>query len=60
MTPMAKKLNYQYDFEVGYLVKSPCLQCHHREAFPNCMETCNLLEEIHTVLREVVSCTRRG
>jgi hypothetical protein len=56
---MAKNLNYQFDFEIGYLVKSPCLQCHHRQAFPQCVDTCNLLDQIHAVLAEAVSCTRR-
>ncbi|MGD9226189.1 MAG: hypothetical protein PVF26_06795 [Desulfobacterales bacterium] len=57
---MAKNLNYQFDFEIGYLVKSPCLHCHHRQTFPQCAETCNLLAEIHAVLAEAVSCTRRA
>jgi hypothetical protein len=60
MKPMAKKLNYQFDFEIGTLIKSPCLKCHHRPLFPQCMQTCSLLEEIHAVLAEAVSCTRRA
>jgi hypothetical protein len=56
---MAKNLIYQFDFEIGYLVKSPCLHCHHKKAFPQCMETCHLLAEIHEILTEAVSCTRR-
>ena len=57
---MAKNLNYQFDFEIGYLVKSPCLHCRQRQGFPQCVETCDLLAEIHAVLAEVVSCTRRA
>jgi len=59
MKPMTQKINYQFDFEIGTLVKSPCLQCHIRPLFPQCMQTCRLLDEIHTVLAEAVSCTRR-
>ena len=60
MKPMTQKLNYQFDFEIGTLVKSPCLECHYRPLFPQCMQTCRLLDEIHAVLAEAVSCTRRG
>ena len=56
---MAKNLNYQFDFEIGYLVKSPCLQCQQRQAFPQCADTCSLLDQIHAVLAEAVSCTQR-
>ena len=56
---MTKKLNYQFDFEIGTLVKSPCLNCSNRLLFPQCMQTCSLLDEIHAVLSEAVSCTRR-
>ena len=60
MKPMTPKINYQFDFEIGTLVKSPCLDCHYRPLFPQCMQTCRLLDEIHAVLAEAVSCTRRG
>jgi hypothetical protein len=60
MEPMAKKLNYQFDFEIGYLVKSPCLQCLQREALPQCIEACSVLEKIHALLAEAVSCSRRA
>ena len=60
MQPLAKKLNYQFDFEIGYLVKSPCLQCLHREVLPYCAEACSVLEKIHALLAEAVSCTRRA
>jgi len=60
MKAIAKKLNYQFDFEIGYFVKSPCLKCNNRPLFPGCMQTCSLLDEIHAVLAEAVSCTRRA
>jgi hypothetical protein len=60
MKPMVQKLDYQFDFEIGYLVKSPCLQCLHRKVLPHCIEACSVLEKIHALLAEAVSCTRRA
>jgi hypothetical protein len=60
MNPIAIKPNYQFDFEIGTLVKSPCLECFYRPQFPQCMQACRLLDEIHTALAESVSCTRRA
>jgi hypothetical protein len=60
MKPITKKLNYQFDFEIGYLVKSPCSQCLYREVLPQCIEACSLLEKIHALLAEAVSCTCRA
>jgi hypothetical protein len=57
---MVQKLDYQFDFEIGYLVKSPCLQCLHRKVLPHCIEACSVLEKIHALLAEAVSCTRRA
>jgi len=59
MQPVAKKLKYQFDFEIGYLVKSPCLQCQHREVLPQCSKACSVLKRIHALLAEAVSCSRR-
>jgi hypothetical protein len=60
MKPMTQKLKHQFDFEIGYLVQSPCLQCSQRKALPYCIETCKMLERIHALLAEAVSCTRRA
>ena len=57
---MVQKLDYQFDFEIGYLVKSPCLQCQHREVLPHCIKACSVLEKIHALLAKAVSCTRRA
>ncbi|MBW2411794.1 MAG: hypothetical protein JRF72_18520 [Deltaproteobacteria bacterium] len=53
-----RPFKYQFDFEIGYLVKSPCKTCNLQNTFPNCAATCNLLDEIHTILAEAVSLTR--
>ena len=47
--------NHSFDFNVGYLVKSPCKECATREAFPGCMEDCNILEQIQSALSDSMS-----
>jgi hypothetical protein len=54
-----KRFKYKYDFEIGYLIKSPCKKCIHKETFPKCSNECELLDKIHTILCESVSCARR-
>ncbi len=48
----------RFDFEIGYLVKSPCKDCVHRSEFPRCRENCEIIDRIHAVLAETVSCQR--
>ncbi|MGD8304317.1 MAG: hypothetical protein PVI55_18020 [Desulfobacterales bacterium] len=60
MNPVAKKPNYQFDFDIGTLIKSPCLNCPYRPLFPECMQSCRLLNDIQIALAESVSCTRRS
>lgn len=47
--------NHSFDFNVGYLVKSPCKECATRDAFPGCMEDCNILEQIQSALSDSMS-----
>jgi len=54
-----KKLKYRFDFEIGYLTKSPCRECEKRKDFPDCMDDCNKLDKIHTILCEAISCSKR-
>jgi len=53
-----KPFKYRFDFEIGYLVKSPCRGCDRRPLFPKCIKTCRILDDIHTVMAESVSCTK--
>jgi len=39
-----------FDFEIGYLVKSPCRDCGTREDLPECIQGCEILDQIQTVL----------
>ena len=50
--------NYKFDFDVGYLVKSPCKECDQRFLFPECIEECDILDNIQTILAEVRSCSK--
>lgn len=54
----ASGYKFQFDFDVGYLVKSPCKKCAHLAELPRCADTCRILDGIHSVLSRVVSCTR--
>jgi hypothetical protein len=54
-----KKLKYRFDFEIGYLTKSPCKECEKRKDFPDCTDDCNMLDKIHTILCEAISCSKR-
>ena len=57
--PVKKMLNYKFDFEIGYLIKSPCKECDTIEFFPNCIDTCDILDKIHIILSEAISCTNK-
>ena len=56
----SKNVKYRFDFEIGYFTKSPCKECVNRSDFPGCEDDCRILDKIHTVLSEVVSCSRRS
>lgn len=55
---MTNRYRHRFDFDIGYLVKSPCRECLDRDLFPNCMKTCLPLEKIRTVLANSISCSR--
>ena len=45
---------HSFDFDIGYLVKSPCRDCVSREDLPNCVEDCEILDQIQTVLADSI------
>ena len=53
-----KSIKHPFDFEVGYLVKSPCKKCETRDAFPKCIDSCIMLNKIHSVLANSISCSK--
>lgn len=44
-----------FDFEIGYLTKSPCLNCEFRDHMPKCHDQCMILDEIQTALARGIS-----
>ena len=58
LTSMANNYRHRFDFDIGYLVKSPCRECIDRYLFPDCIDTCMSLDKIRTVLATSVSCSR--
>ena len=49
----------QFDFDIGYLVKSPCRCCEQHEDLPHCSRACHLLDRVRGILVDSISCTRR-
>ncbi len=50
----------RFDFEIGYLVESPCRCCDHNHELPRCANTCGLLDRVRDLLTDTVPCTRRN
>ena len=46
--------NHNFDFDIGYLVKSPCRDCNTRENLPNCIQGCKILDQIQSVLADSI------
>ena len=44
-----------FDFEVGYLTKSPCLNCEYKTELPKCHADCVVLDRIQTRLARGIS-----
>ena len=44
-----------FDFEIGYLTKSPCLNCEFRENMPKCHDQCMILDKLQTTLARGIS-----
>jgi len=49
----------KFDFEIGYLIKSPCRDCPNRKRLPQCADQCSLLDKIRIILAQGISCTGR-
>lgn len=46
----------KFDFEIGYLVKSPCLECPQKDFFPKCHKNCKTIDSVQEKLAEGISC----
>ena len=51
-------LRDKFDFDIGYLVKSPCRNCPDRVNFPGCMSSCALLDQVQRKLSAGISSCR--
>ncbi len=47
----------KFDFEIGYLLESPCRHCIYRRNLPECSERCRLMDEIKGLLARGISCS---
>ncbi len=47
----------KFDFEIGYLIKSPCKQCSNRKNLPHCSDSCTVLDKIRIILARGISCS---
>ncbi len=47
----------KFDFDIGYLIKSPCRECPNQENLPKCSDACVILDDIRLMLAKGVSCT---
>ena len=49
-----------FDFEIGYLTKSPCISCENKSQLPKCHNDCPLLDKIQTILARGISSQAAG
>ena len=49
-----------FDFEIGYLTKSPCLSCKDKKKMPRCHDQCRVLDQLQTTLARGISSQSRG
>jgi hypothetical protein len=58
LTPAAG-YKFQFDFDIGHLLKSPCRVCTNQPELPRCADSCRVLDRLHTVLSKSISCANR-
>jgi len=51
----SRALNQKFDYEIGYLVQSPCRNCSTYSTFPDCMDRCTVLDRVQTALSDSLS-----
>jgi hypothetical protein len=49
------KATQKFDYDIGYLVKSPCRDCDTYSKFPDCMDRCGVLNRVQTALCDRLS-----
>ena len=51
----SRALNQKFDYEIGYLVQSPCRNCSTYAKFPDCMDNCAVLDRVQNALSDSLS-----
>lgn len=51
----SRALSQKFDYEIGYLVKSPCRDCGSYGSFPDCMDRCTVLDRVQSALCDSLS-----
>ncbi len=47
----------RFDFELGYLIESPCKSCVYRTSIPDCIDHCRILDRVQTTLAQSIVTT---
>jgi len=50
----------KFDFDIGYLIQSPCRTCTRYEQFPECFRACPTLDRVQTLLAQGISSTQNA
>lgn len=58
---MADRKTYKpsrFDFDIGFLIKSPCRECWRKDQLPACSHACEQIDRVQTILAHSVLSTR--
>jgi hypothetical protein len=57
---MSHIIRDKFDFDIGYLIKSPCKECARIKDLPKCINECEILDKIQTKIAAGISIFRRA
>lgn len=55
MKALTVKRKSKFDFDCGYIIKSPCRDCRQTKNLPYCSKNCLLLHQVQTRLVGTIS-----
>ncbi|MDY0132187.1 MAG: hypothetical protein RBR53_05910 [Desulforegulaceae bacterium] len=50
----------KFDFEVGYILKSPCIDCNKKDTLPHCQKGCLVISRLQEKIAEGISCSQKS
>jgi len=50
---------YEFDFEGGYITKSPCRDCTLESNLPDCSNDCRMLSQVQMHLARSIFCSNQ-